>query len=96
MAIVACLFIGFSINTIRINARKTIIDKTSNDNEADQVSSLSALMYTLAQSIGPMVFGILTGSAVLGAYSAIYLFPAVALIMFLWIALVRSLSGATG
>ena len=96
MAIVACLFIGFSINTIRINARKTIIDKTSNDNEADQVSSLSALMYTLAQSIGPMVFGILTGKAVLGAYSAIYLFPAVALIMFLWIVLVRSSSGATG
>ena len=96
MAIVACLFIGFSINTIRIHARKTVIDKTSSDNEADQVSSLSALMYTLAQSIGPMVFGILTGKAVLGAYSAIYLFPAVALIMFLWIVLVRSSSGATG
>ncbi len=96
MAIVACLFIGFSINTIRIHARKTVIDKTSNDNEADQVSSLSALMYTLAQSIGPMVFGILTGKAVLGAYSAIYLFPAVALIMFVWIVLVRSSSGATG
>ena len=96
MAIVACLFIGFSINTIRIHARKTIIDKTSSDNEADQVSSLSALMYTLAQSIGPMVFGILTGKAVLGAYSAIYLFPAVALIMFVWIVLVRSSSGATG
>ena len=95
MAIVACLFIGFSINTIRIHARKTIIDKTSNDNEADQVSSVSALMYTLAQSIGPMLFGILTGSAVLGAYSAIYLFPAVALIMFVWIVLVRSSSGAT-
>ena len=96
MAIVACLFIGFSINTIRINARKTVIDKTSSDNEADQVSSLSALMYTLAQSIGPMVFGILTGSAVLGAYSAIYLFPAVALVMFVWIVFVRSSSGATG
>ena len=96
MAIVACLFIGFSINTIRIHARKTVIDKTSSDSEADQVSSLSALMYTLAQSIGPMVFGILTGSAVLGAYSAIYLFPAVALIMFVWIVLVRSSSGATG
>ena len=95
MAIVACLFIGFSINTIRIHARKTVIDKTSSDNEADQVSSLSALMYTLAQSIGPMVFGILTGKAVLGAYSAIYLFPAVALIMFVWIVLVRSSSGAT-
>ena len=95
MAIVACLFIGFSINTIRIHARKTVIDKTGNDNEADQVSSLSALMYTLAQSIGPMVFGILTGKAVLGAYSAIYLFPAVALIMFVWIVLVRSSSGAT-
>lgn len=95
MAIVACLFIGFSINTIRIHARKTVIDKTSNDNEADQVSSLSALMYTLAQSIGPMVFGILTGKAVLGSYSAIYLFPAVALIMFVWIVLVRSSSGAT-
>ena len=96
MAIVACLFIGFSINTIRIHARKTVIDKTSNDSEADQVSSLSALMYTLAQSIGPMVFGILTGKAVLGAYSAIYLFPAVALIMFVWIVLVRSSSGAMG
>ena len=95
MAIVACLFIGFSINTIRIHARKTIIDKTSNDNEADQVSSVSALMYTLAQSIGPMLFGILTGKAVLGAYSAIYLFPAVALIMFVWIAFVKSSSGAT-
>lgn len=95
MAIVACLFIGFSINTIRIHARKTVIDKTSSDNEADQVSSLSALMYTLAQSIGPMVFGILTGKAVLGAYSAIYLFPAVALVMFVWIVLVRSSSGAT-
>ena len=95
MAIVACLFIGFSINTIRIHARKTIIDKTSNDSEADQVSSLSALMYTLAQSIGPMVFGILTGKAVLGAYSAIYLFPAVALVMFVWIVVARILSGAT-
>lgn len=95
VAIVACLFIGFSINTIRIHARKTVIDKTSSDNEADQVSSLSALMYTLAQSIGPMVFGILTGKAVLGAYSAIYLFPAVALVIFVWIVLVRSSSGAT-
>ncbi|WP_295878802.1 hypothetical protein [uncultured Bartonella sp.] len=95
MAIVACLFIGFSINTIRIHARKTIIDKTGNDNEADQFSSLSALMYTLAQSIGPMVFGILTGKAVLGAYSAIYLFPAVALVMFVWIVVARILSGAT-
>ncbi len=95
VAIVACLFIGFSINTIRIHARKTIIDKTSNDNEADQVSSLSALMYTLAQSIGPMLFGILTGKAVLGAYSAIYLFPAVALVMFVWIVVARILSGAT-
>ena len=96
MGIVACLFIGFSINTIRIHARKTVIDKTSSDNEADQVSSLSALMYTLAQSIGPMVFGILTGKAVLGAYSAIYLFPAVALIMFVWIVFVKSSSGAMG
>lgn len=92
-AVLACLFIGFSINTIRINARKFIIDNTSNDTQADQVSGMSALMYTLAQSIGPMIFGILTGSAVLGAYSAIYLFPAVALVMFVWVIIVRGMSG---
>ena len=92
-AVLACLFIGFSINTIRINARKFIIDHTSNDTQADQVSSLSALMYTLAQSIGPMMFGILTGSAVLGAYSAIYLFPTVALIMFVWVVIIQRMSG---
>lgn len=92
-AVLACLFIGFSINTIRINARKFIIDHTSNDTQADQVSGLSALMYTLAQSIGPMMLGILTGSAVLGAYSAIYLFPAVALVMFVWVVIIRRMLG---
>ncbi len=82
LSIVACFFIGFSINTIRINTRKHMIDQVKNKREAEEVGSYSAALYTFSQSLGPVLFGILTSNNVLGAASSVLLFPFIGFLLF--------------
>lgn len=83
-AMVACFFIGISINTIRINARKQIIDQTIDDEEADRVSSFSAIIYTLSQAVGPIFFGTLTSKIVFGSSFAIYPLPIIGALLIVY------------
>ncbi|WP_244422712.1 hypothetical protein [Liberibacter crescens] len=85
LAVLVCFFIGFSINTIRINIRKEIIDETTTKIEADSVSKYSATIYTFSQSIGPLAFGLLTSNILLGVNSSVYLFPVVGSSIFIFI-----------
>ncbi|MGD8106381.1 hypothetical protein ACQE32_06890 [Pantoea sp. FN0302] len=85
VSVVVCFLIGFSLNTIRINLRKDMIDETTNFHEANAVAKFSATIYTFSQSIGPLTFGILTSSLFFGVDSSAYLFPFVGASMFIFI-----------
>ncbi|WP_375639952.1 hypothetical protein [Bartonella sp. MM55XZML] len=50
LAVVFCFFIGFSMNTMRINARKHTIEATKTEAQAELVGSYSGMLYTLSQS----------------------------------------------
>ncbi|WP_246744185.1 hypothetical protein [Bartonella grahamii] len=52
LAVVFCFFIGFSMNTMRINARKHTIEATKTEAQAELVGSYSGMLYTLSQSAG--------------------------------------------
>lgn len=85
LSVLVCFFIGFSINTIRINLRKEIIDETTHIHEAHAVAKFSATIYTFSQSIGPLAFGLLTSSLFFGVDSSAYLFPLVGASIFIFI-----------
>ncbi|WP_345828738.1 hypothetical protein AAGR22_17430 [Erwinia sp. HDF1-3R] len=84
-SIAMCFLIGFSMNTIRINLRKEIIDETRNKDEANAVAKYSATIYTFSQAIGPLIFGLLTSSFVLGVNASGYIFPLVGASIFIFI-----------
>ncbi|GAA4659130.1 MFS transporter [Bartonella pachyuromydis] len=75
LAVVFCFFIGFSMNTMRINARKHTIEATKTEAQAELVGSYSGMLYTLSQSAGYVILGLLTSSALMGPQAAVYLLP---------------------
>ncbi len=85
LAVVFCFFIGFSMNTIRINARKHTIEATKTEAQAELVGSYSGMLYTLSQSAGYVILGLLTSSALMGPQAAVYLLPPIGLIIFIYV-----------
>ncbi|WP_375654697.1 MFS transporter [Bartonella sp. AA83SXKL] len=85
LAVVFCFFIGFSMNTMRINARKHTIEATKTEAQAELVGSYSGMLYTLSQSAGYVILGLLTSSALMGPQAAVYLLPLIGLIIFIYI-----------
>lgn len=85
LAVVFCFFIGFSMNTMRINARKHMIEATQTEAQAELVGSYSGMLYTISQSAGYVILGLLTSSALMGPRSAIYLLPLIGLIIFIYV-----------
>lgn len=85
LAVVFCFFIGFSMNTMRINARKHMIEATKTETQAELVGSYSGMLYTLSQSAGYVILGLLTSSALMGPQAAIYLLPLIGLIIFIYV-----------
>ncbi|WP_375670163.1 hypothetical protein [Bartonella sp. PS7NMGDW] len=85
LAVVFCFFIGFSMNTMRINARKHRIEATKTEAQAELVGSYSGMLYTLSQSAGYVILGLLTSSALMGPQAAVYLLPLIGLIIFIYI-----------
>ncbi len=85
LAVVFCFFIGFSMNTMRINARKHTIEATKTEAQAELVGSYSGMLYTLSQSAGYVILGLLTSSALMGPQAAVYLLPLIGLIIFIYV-----------
>ncbi|UNF40636.1 hypothetical protein MNL09_00140 [Bartonella krasnovii] len=85
LAVAFCFFIGFSMNTMRINARKHMIEATKTETQAELVGSYSGMLYTLSQSAGYVILGLLTSSALMGPQAAIYLLPLIGLIIFIYV-----------
>ncbi|EJF77785.1 hypothetical protein MCO_00923 [Bartonella sp. DB5-6] len=85
LAVVFCFFIGFSMNTMRINARKYMIEETQTEIQAELVGSYSGMLYTVSQSAGYVILGLLTSPALMGPQAAIYLLPLIGLIIFIYV-----------
>ncbi|EJF76191.1 hypothetical protein ME7_01180 [Bartonella birtlesii LL-WM9] len=85
LAVVFCFFIGFSMNTMRINARKHMIEATQTETQAELVGSYSGMLYTISQSAGYVILGLLTSPALMGPQAAIYLLPLIGLIIFIYV-----------
>ncbi|UNE53497.1 hypothetical protein [Bartonella machadoae] len=85
LAVFFCFFIGFSMNTMRINARKHTIEATRTEAQAELVGSYSGMLYTVSQSAGYVIFGCLTSSALMGPQAAMYLLPLTGLIIFIYV-----------
>ncbi|WP_412058485.1 hypothetical protein [Bartonella sp. DGB2] len=84
LAMVFCFFIGFSMNTMRINTRKQIIESTQTEAEAEHVGNYSGMLYTFSQSAGYVILGLITSPAFMGSRSAIYLLPLTGLMIFVY------------
>lgn len=85
LAVVFCFFIGFSMNTMRINARKHMIEATKTEAQAELVGSYSGMLYSLSQSSGYVILGLLTSSTLMGPQAAVYLLPLIGLIIFIYV-----------
>ncbi|USP03497.1 MFS transporter [Bartonella taylorii] len=85
LAVVFCFFIGFSMNTMRINARKHMIEATQTETQAELVGSYSGMLYTISQSAGYVILGLLTSPALMGPQAAIYLLPLIGVIIFIYV-----------
>lgn len=85
LAVVFCFFIGFSMNTMRINARKHMIEATKTEAQAELVGSYSGMLYSLSQSAGYVILGLLTSSTLMGPQAAVYLLPLIGLIIFIYV-----------
>lgn len=56
---VFCFGIGVSVNSLRIMVREKLINLVKSKSEAEKIGSASALYYTLSQSLGSLVFGLI-------------------------------------
>nr|WP_244426852.1 hypothetical protein [Bartonella senegalensis] len=73
------------MNTMRINARKHMIEATKTEAQAELVGSYSGMLYTLSQSAGYVILGLLTSSTLMGPQVAVYLLPLIGFIIFIYV-----------
>ncbi|UTO27728.1 hypothetical protein [Bartonella harrusi] len=85
LVVVFCFFIGFSVNTMRINARKHTIEATRTESQAEILGNYSGMLYTISQSVGYIIFGFLTSPAFMGSQAAMYILPLTGLIIFIYV-----------
>ncbi|WP_139837534.1 MFS transporter [Xenorhabdus beddingii] len=83
ISITACFFIGFSINTVRINIRDDLISLSNNNQEAEHMGALSATYYSIFQATTPMAVGFLVSDYMIGVSLAPYLLPLAGIIILL-------------
>lgn len=70
LMMLAAFALGFSINSLRIQVRRALIDATSDARMADTIASKSALYYLLVSASAPMILTFFTTSAFLGIAGA--------------------------
>lgn len=83
VAIFSCFFIGFSINTIRINIRKNMLDIASSPFLSQKMGELSASFYVFFQSIGSVIIGIIISDNLAGESFSRILLPIIGIMIFL-------------
>ncbi|MFW0754375.1 MFS transporter [Pseudomonas sp. H11T01] len=66
----AAFTLGFCINSLRIQLRKTLIESAPNDRVADMIASKSSLYYLLVSGSAPMILTFFTTSTFLGLEGA--------------------------
>lgn len=66
----AAFVLGFSINSLRIQVRRALIDATTTASMADVIASKSALYYLLVSASAPMILTFFTTSGFLGLAGA--------------------------
>ncbi|VEJ44886.1 Uncharacterised protein [Bartonella vinsonii] len=62
-----------------------MIEATQTEAQAELVGSYSGMLYTISQSVGYIILGFLTSSALMGPQAAVYLLPLIGLIIFIYI-----------
>ncbi|VVO05772.1 MFS transporter [Pseudomonas fluorescens] len=70
LMMVAAFILGFCINSLRIQLRKTLIESAANDRVADLIASKSSLYYLLVSGSAPMILTFFTTSTFLGLEGA--------------------------
>ncbi|WP_122764559.1 MFS transporter [Pseudomonas viridiflava] len=66
----AAFLLGFCINSLRIQLRKTLIESAPNDRVADVIAAKSSLYYLLVSGSAPMILTFFTTSGFLGLEGA--------------------------
>ncbi|PQZ90816.1 MULTISPECIES: hypothetical protein [Pseudomonas] len=77
----AAFLLGFCINSLRIQLRKTLIESAPDPRGADIIAAKSAFFYLLVSGSAPMVLTLFTTSAFLGLEGARYLMIASAILL---------------
>lgn len=95
VSIGACFLIGYSINHLRIQLRKKLIDLARTPADADHIASISAFYYLLLQSAAPLILTGLISESVFGRQAAPEVFVFVALALLLSVVLLPRLVGSS-
>lgn len=91
VALIACFIIGFSINSIRIQIRKNMLDIANTPELSQKMGEFSAFSYVFVQSIGSVVIGLLISDSLFGSSFSKYLFPLIGVTLFLSISIIYSI-----
>lgn len=91
VALIACFIIGFSINSIRIQIRKNMLDIANTPELSQKMGEISAFSYVFVQSIGSVAIGLLISDNLFGSSFSKYLFPLIGVTLFLSISIIYSI-----
>lgn len=91
VALIACFIIGFSINSIRIQIRKNMLDIANTPELSQKMGEISAFSYVFVQSIGSVAIGLLIADNLFGSSFSKYLFPLIGVTLFLSISIIYSI-----
>ncbi len=94
MSISACFLIGYSINHLRIQLRKRLIDLAHTPADADHIASTSAFYYLLLQSAAPLILTGLITERLFGHQAAPEVFVLVAVALLLSVVLLPRLTSS--
>lgn len=90
----ACFLIGYSINHLRIQLRKRLIDLARTPADADHIASISAFYYLLLQSAAPLILTGLIIERLFGRQAAPEVFVLVAIALLISVVLLPRLAGS--
>ncbi|WP_455466245.1 hypothetical protein [Bartonella sp. B39] len=62
-----------------------MIEATQTEAQAELAGGCSGMLYTISQSAGYVILGLLTSSALMGLQAAVYLLPPIGLIIFIYV-----------
>lgn len=83
LSIGICCLVGFGINQIRIQVRKSMIELARDAREAERIAALSALFFIFFQALGPLLLGLAVSNYGWGSASARPWFAVVGLALWL-------------